>query len=85
MLTSPWQFAPIAAIGCLLFVALAAPAGAQDSYPDGLYAEMRTSKGLIVLRLAYEESPLMVVKFSSVSRRAPRNPTSRWARPSTTA
>ena len=63
MLTSPWQLVPIAALASVLFASLAVPAGAQDSYPDGLYAEMQTSKGLIVLRLAYQESPLMVVNF----------------------
>ena len=63
MLTSPWHFVQITAITSVLFAALVVPANAQDSYPDGLYAEMHTSKGLIVLRLAYEEAPLMVVNF----------------------
>ena len=63
MLTSPWQFVQIAAITAVLFASLVVPASAQDTYPDGLYAEMHTSKGLIVISLAYEESPLMVVNF----------------------
>ena len=63
MLISTWQYVPIAVLTSFLLAALAAPATAQDDYPDGLYAEMRTSKGLIVLRLAHEEAPLMVVNF----------------------
>ena len=63
MLTSPWQFVQTAAITAVLFASLVVPASAQDTYPDGLYAEMHTTKGLIVISLAYEESPLMVVNF----------------------
>ena len=61
MFTSPWL--QMAAIASVVFASLVVPASAQDTYSDGLYAEMHTSKGLIVLRLAYEESPLMVVNF----------------------
>ena len=63
MLASPWQFIQIAALTSVLFAALVVPAGAQGAYPDGLYAEMHTSKGLIVLDLAYEEAPMTVVNF----------------------
>ena len=63
MIARSWQFIRIAAITSLLFAGLVAPASGEDAYPDGLYAEMHTSKGLIVLRLAYEEAPMTVVNF----------------------
>ena len=63
MLASPWQFVWTAALALILLTSVVAPADAQDAYPDGLYAEMHTSKGLIVLRLAYEEAPMTVTNF----------------------
>ena len=63
MTACSWKFIRIAALTSVLLAGLVTSASAADAYPDGLYAEMHTSKGLVVLRLAYEEAPLTVVNF----------------------
>jgi peptidylprolyl isomerase len=49
----------IVAAGSVLVLA----ACAKPKYPDGLYAEVLTDKGLIVLQLEFEKTPMTVANF----------------------
>jgi len=51
-----------AAIAAVLIITANQPATAQ-SYPDGLYAEISTTKGLIVLSLDLQRTPMTVANF----------------------
>jgi peptidyl-prolyl cis-trans isomerase A (cyclophilin A) len=58
--TRPMAFA---LIGCLTLFTFLPMTNAQSTLPDGVYAEMDTTKGKIVLRLEYEKTPLTVANF----------------------
>ena len=46
-----------------LFALFAAPADAQDNLPPGLYARFDTSRGVIIAKLFYDETPMTVANF----------------------
>ena len=52
-----------AMIALALLVASIAPACQKPKYPEGLYAEVATNKGLIVLRLEFEKTPMTAANF----------------------
>ena len=49
--------------GCLWVCLFSIPGLAQAQYPDGLYAEVTTSKGTLVIWLEFEKTPMTVASF----------------------
>jgi cyclophilin family peptidyl-prolyl cis-trans isomerase len=54
---SPWI------AGVLALTAILSVQGESRKYPDGLYAEVATQKGLIVLQLEFTKTPMTVANF----------------------
>lgn len=56
----------LAVLVCLVSLQVAAQKK-KSAYPDGLFAEVNTSKGLIVLKLEFEKVPMTVSNFVGLS------------------
>lgn len=62
MIVRIWKVMRFGLVAVLL-VAFMSSAYAEAPYPDGLYAEIHTAKGTIVIRLEFEKVPLTVANF----------------------